>query len=312
MKNLKRATSPFLQLASRTGNLIYPHRNDEALLISGSPRGGTTWIAESIGAALGNSRILWEPLQEGNISKLNLGFSKRPYLDKNTVTIKQEKFFHSLVNARQANSHLLRIREYPFNFIQLLANSRLIIKFVRGNGVVGFLAERFSLPKPLIIIRHPCAVVSSQMNMGSWEDHPHIDENLLSKYPSLPDVVDQEAPLGERLAMTWAADVLAAKANSLQVNIVYYEDVVLRGAEALAPSFQSWGWATPPEKLEKMLERPSSTTYAWSKLEDIESKLGRWQKELDSETVHRILNVCYAMGIEDYGESVWPQRLTPG
>ncbi|RZU99604.1 hypothetical protein [Spiribacter vilamensis] len=307
MTILKRTTAPLLQMASCIGNRIYPYRNENALLISGSPRGGTTWIAESIGNAIGRYRSLWEPLQGGNISKLNLGFSKRPFLDDNSVTSDQKNFFHTLVNAQQANSHLLRLREKPSNIFHLFTNGRLIIKFVRGNGVVALISEKFELPKPLIIIRHPCAVISSQMHMGSWEDHPHIDDNLVLKYPHLSDVVDSKAPLEERLAMTWAADVVAAKANSSRVNIVFYEDVVLKGSEALAPAFESWGWTKPPENLEQILGRPSSTTHAWSTLDDLESKIGRWRKDLDTESVRRVLSVCYAMGVKDYGESVWPQ-----
>src|SRR5699024_9146178 len=115
------------------------------------PRGGTTWIAESVAHALGTNRLLWEPLQAGNPAKHGLGFSARPFIDEDSLADDQAHFFNSLLQARYANPHLLRLREQPSNVWSLFSGSRLVIKFVRGNGVVGCLSRKWQLPEPLVI-----------------------------------------------------------------------------------------------------------------------------------------------------------------
>jgi len=304
----KRATAPFLKALSSAGNSVYPERNTTPLLISGSPRGGTTWLAETIAKVYQSERMLWEPLQDGNIAKDGLGLSKRPFIDEQTATPEIDAFFQSLLQAKQANAHLLRLRKYPKNALSLLRNQRLLIKFVRGNGVVGYLRRRYGIPKPLVILRHPCAVVASQLRMGQWEDHPHIDPGLIKRKPELADIIDYQVPLAERLAMTWGGDVLAAKENAADVHIVFYEDLVLNGAEALRPAFASWGWEGLPASLHELMSQPSSTTHDWADLDSVEGKLGRWKNELDNETVDRILYVAHCMGVQDYSYNGFPDK----
>jgi len=305
--SIKRTTAPLFKNLSTVGNLLYPNRNKLPIIISGSPRGGTTWIAETVAKTFHSNRVLWEPLQDGNIEKAGLNLSKRPSINEINITPDIEKFLSSLLYAKQANSHLLRLRKYPLNVIHFLSNKRFIIKFVRGNGVVGYLRRQFDIPKPLVIIRHPCAVVASQLRMGQWEDHPHIDPDLLKRKPELGEIIDYKASLAERLAMTWCGDVLAAKENALDLNIVYYEDVVVNGAETLREAFESWGCESLPQSLYQVIGRPSSTTHEWANLDSVEGKLGRWKEELDEKTVKNILHITHYLGIDEYTENLLPK-----
>jgi hypothetical protein len=306
---VKRVTAPLLRALSYAGNTVYPVRNAAPIVISGSPRGGTTWLAETIAKAYQSERMLWEPLQDGNIAKDGLGLTKRPFIDEQTAAPEVESFFHSLLHAKQANAHLIRLRKYPKNMLTLVRNQRLFIKFVCGNGVVGYLRRRFGIPTPLVILRHPCAVVASQLRMGQWEDHPHIDPELLKRKPELADIIDHKAPLAERLAMTWVGDVLAAKENAADLHIVYYEDLVLTGAEALRPAFESWGWEELPASLHGIMGQPSSTTHDWADLESVEGKLGRWRNELEQISIERILHIAYYIEENDYNNDVLPKFM---
>jgi 5-enolpyruvylshikimate-3-phosphate synthase len=95
----KKITAPILSTLSKAGNLVNSSRNDSPILISGSPRGGTTWIAESVAEAFGSKRMLWEPLQEGNIHKSGIKFSKRPFVVDENITEEQKQFFEILLKA---------------------------------------------------------------------------------------------------------------------------------------------------------------------------------------------------------------------
>lgn len=286
------------------GNYLHKDRNLNPIVISGSPRSGTSWLAESIAQIFATKRLLWEPLQDGNMEKDGLGFTKRPFLEGNTVTVEMENFFIELMNAVQVNSHLLRLgkryKNIPGTMYGLVSNQRLIIKFVGGNGVVGYLKRRFNIPKPAIIIRHPCAVIASQLKIGKWEDHPYVDIKLIEKYPNIDNIINIKANLANRLAMTWAADVLAAKYNQDDVHIIYYEDLVINPRKVLSSILRSWEMETLPDDLDITIKRKSSTAKEWSKLDSIHDMLERWKHDLDNKTIDSILRIVHEMGVDDY------------
>lgn len=55
----------------------------------------------------------------------------------------------------------------------------VIVKFVRDENILDWIADNFPIRKPIFLIRHPCAVVSSQIRR-----HIHVEidvENLLGE-----------------------------------------------------------------------------------------------------------------------------------
>lgn len=305
--SLAKASRAPLAALARLGNVAFAGRNEKPIIVSGSPRGGTTWVFESIAGCFARPRIFWEPLQASNPANSTGLFGKRPYIDERHVGREQERFFQSLLNGTMANSHTVRLRHRPSNVLKLSGDGRLLLKFVRGNGVVGFLKRRFDLPKPIIIVRHPCAVVASQLRMGTWEDHPHIDPELARLRPELHRLLDSSLPLYKRLAATWAADVLAAYESRDDVHIVLYENLLSEGAEVLRPVFESWGFANLPGKLQSALVEQSSTTHSWA-ASDGNKQLTRWKSDLGQREIADILDICSQVGIHLYDESALPAR----
>jgi len=294
-----------LNPVSKFMNKVYSSRNENPWLISGSPRSGTTWLAELIAEAEKN-RLIWEPLQEGNSDKHSYNFSKRPLynpIKKDEINDFQITFFDKLLSGENLNIHNLRLRAYSLNIFNTLGNRRLIIKFVRGNGVVGYLHEHFNIPKPVVIIRHPCAVIASQLRMGRWDDHPHIDENLIKLYPHIKSVIENASSLEERLAVTWAGDVLAAKLWENNIQIVYYEDLVLNGNVVLEKIFSEWGYNEVPENCLNKLNQPSSTSKIWWTSDSGMEKLKGWNKYLSEDQVTKIFATIKSMGVDDYDEN---------
>ncbi|TVO63031.1 hypothetical protein FPL11_10030 [Spiribacter aquaticus] len=302
MSSLKRSIAIPLTALSCLARTVNPQRNDNIFVVSGSPRAGTTWLAETLARTLNTHRVYWEPLQDGNIALPGaLKTSKRPFIEHdNQLSFAEKKFFEDLLYGKQANSHLLRLKKYPRNAFTVLSSGPLLIKFVRGNGVLSYLHQQFEIPKPVVIIRHPCAVVASQLRMGRWGDHPHVHPKVLERYPGIRSVVSTGKPLHQRLAMTWAGDVLAARAQQNSVHVIYYEHLVQRGAEELFPVFEDWGLACGG--LDEALRLPSTTARDWSDLTTVESKLGRWVDELSVTAIEEILETVSRMGITDYGK----------
>lgn len=299
---LKKSIAIPLTAFSCITRTIKPQRKDNIFVVSGSPRAGTTWLAETLARTLNTRRVYWEPLQDGNIALPDiLKSSKRPFIEQDDeISFAEKKFFDELLQGKQANSHLLRLRKKPINAFTVLQSGPLLIKFVRGNGVLSYLHQQFDIPKPVVIIRHPCAVVASQLRMGRWDDHPHVDPNVFKRYPGIKPVVSKEKPLHQRLAMTWAGDVLAAKAQNNSVHVIHYEHLVQRGADELFPVLEDWGLA--PDGVDEALRLPSTTAHDWSNLTTVESKLGRWADELSVTVIEEILETVSRMGIVNYGK----------
>lgn len=306
MSMLKKLTAPPIGAMARMGDCFRSPRKDNTYLISGSPRGGTTWLAESMARALHTRRLRWEPLQDGNNAlPESLRISKRPFIEPNSVIAEQEvKFFDELMNGKQANAHLLRLRQRPLNLFALFQDSPLLVKFVRGNGVLGYLHQRYKIPKPVVIIRHPCAVVASQLHMGNWDDHPHINHVILERHPRIKAAMSGDKSLHERLAITWACDVLAAREHSGHIHIIYYEHLVQQGAKALAPVLDDWG--LPPTGMDEALQIPSSTIHGWTDLNSVSGKLQRWKGDLSVAMVDDILATVEFMGVNEYGREGFP------
>jgi hypothetical protein len=304
----KKITAPILSGVSKMGNLIYPSRNESPVLISGSPRGGTTWIAEAVAETFSSKRMLWEPLQEGNIHKSHINFSKRPFVSDNNITGEQRIFFNKLLNAEFANAHTVRLRESYFNLFRLLSSDKLIIKFVRGNGVVGWLAKEYKIPKPVIIVRHPCAVISSQLKMGSWEDHPHIDSALYNINEKFIKYNDRNMELHKRLAVTWAADVTAAIYNKRNVHIVFYGDIVLNSGGEFREVFSDWGSEELFEKFKLISLKSSSTSHSWSDHSSVKSKIESWKSRLNQKVINDVLNIVDDLGVTLYGTDGLPRE----
>lgn len=308
IKLSRRILRPPLVVLWALGNAVNSHRNVRPIVISGSPRGGTTWVAESVARAFNSRRVIWEPLNPQNVSIKNLGFDQRPFVDKDSVSGGQYRFLKRLAFGKLINVYMFRlgtaVRKRELG--KLLSNERLVIKFVRGNGVVGFLFRKFSIAKPLVIIRHPCAVVASQLKVG-FPDHPQVSQKVLERYPSIKDVLQDDAPLTERQAMTWAADVLAARMNRDDLHIVYYEDIVMDPKAALYDVFASWGVNPDADSnFESIFGLPSSTSKEWTDLTSTQAKLSRWQSQLNATTISRILAVASDMGVDDYDDNLLP------
>lgn len=309
VKIARSAANVCLTAASVLGQIKSPGRNAGAMLVSGSPRGGTTWVAESLAAGRRDTRLLWEPLQEPAAADLIRTLTARPAVARLSDNAELQRYFYRLFSGWLATTHLCRARVGRFDTLRCMTNGPLMIKFVRGNGIVSAVAREFSARRPLIVIRHPCAVVASQLKMGSWDDHPHLSPNLVERHPQLRAVAQGCANLPERLAVTWAADVLAARSFAAEAHYVYYEDVVSRGVEALDPVLTDWGDGFLERAyVDRALSKSSSTSYEWANHDSTDAILTRWQDQLSSGDVEAVLRTVRDCGVFDYDASPLPVR----
>lgn len=191
----------------------------------------------------------------------------------------------------------------------------ILVKFCRANRFLPWLAHRFPTRPPVLIVRHPCAVVSSQMRHGAWKPRkrelwrdrkPTPYGGLYDKYA---DILMSIETWEEQLAATWCLDQvvpLRHPGNDRSWITVSYEELLQNGEETMQRIFGRLRISSP-SNLSDVLKRPSRTTVRGSAVFSAGSQLSAWRRHLEPSQVRRILDVVDRFGLTDiYDDSLEP------
>ena len=287
----------------------------DVIFLTGAPRSGTTWLYELFSALLNTSFGIWEPLNPNKYRMLrHYEEPLRPYLKPGTQSIKDAIFFSNLLKGKLHQASTMEKFDLRKFFYGQQHNQPLIIKSVRGNRILPWLAEYFHLKYGFLLLRHPCAVISSQLEHGSWEyvkptdslKHPKIVRALLDDLPQVKELLNRRMTPEEKLAVTWGFDYyIPLKYRNNYYNILIYENLVVHNPEAINAMLNSLGISYEPRKLSKLLTKKSSTTKEVEAITQNDS-LSKWKTRLSEEQVHRILTVARHFGLDFYSESAYP------
>lgn len=256
---------------------------NDSLLIFSDPRGGSTWLAEMI-ATIPGSFIYWEPLNPVYLKELKkLNFSWRQHIPKEESWPEAKAFFDQILSASIINEWTamkMSVQEYGNGIFP-------IVKICRGNHLLPWLVKQFNFKyKPLYLVRHPLAVVSSQLKQGGW-DSDFTKFNI----PDMPfnhEYVDHKEFLeglkskSESLLATWCItnrDLLAKQSNEWIT--VYYEELVLDPETQFHKIFSEWNLPMPNE-LSNRFDHWSSTSLDTSQSYDQESQLNKWRNDFSA------------------------------
>ncbi|MEZ4756997.1 MAG: sulfotransferase [Flavobacteriales bacterium] len=284
---------------------------DKALLLFASPRGGSTWLEEML-ATIPRVATIWEPLDIVNNPVVGkLGFWWRQHIPENADWPEAEAMFTDLFSGRTLSPYLARATTPR----ELRMADRLLVKFVRGNLLLPWITKHFDLPKPVLLVRHPCAVVASMKKFGVWDGlhrepppPPHRHDDVLR---SMLERIGPTPTPAEYLARVWCINnawILAHPRNGSDWTTVTYEELVIDPEATLARIFKEWNMEPPPRALE-LARRPSKTTLSGSPVTDPLAQLEHWRKTLNSHEQHQILSVIARCGVELYDEELLPKRM---
>jgi hypothetical protein len=152
---------------------IDPGDTRRTVLLAGSGRSGTTWVANLIDAR-GDYRILFEPFHPQRVHEIQ-SWSRRQYL---RLEDRSERFLapaHRILSGRIRNAWVDQQNE------RHLVRRRLV-KDIRVNLALGWIRRNFPEIPIVVLLRHPCAVASSRLAAG-WQTHLDV---LLDQ----PDLVE--------------------------------------------------------------------------------------------------------------------------
>lgn len=268
-----------------------------AVIVAGSGRSGTTWVAEML-AAMGASRIVFEPFH----SRVPIGklFAFR-YFRAGDDCPPLAAFWDLCLQGKVASKwvhHIQRGRPNP--------GPGTVVKAIRANLMLAWVRELYPAVPVVYLVRDPRAVVASQVRR-QWK--PQVALASILQQPTLlgdhltPELLDRVRSFDNDAtgqAVLWSIEnrVVARQATQAGIRVLAYEDL-LDGPESALPvlaaaaGFDEWQAAVPS------FYKPSKTAYWEGGPQSTMARLNRWKVDLCGKDIRRITETVTAFGLED-------------
>lgn len=279
-----------------------------ALSLFCDPRGGSTWIAETLNT-ITNSTIIDEPLHLKNMKSLQkMDFSWRQYIPEDAKWPEAKLFFNQVLKGKKLNAGTC-YRNTPLEVIQA---QQIILKIIRGKALLPWYVKQFTFKyKPLFVIRNPFAVAASQLNHRAWnyDFQPfQIPSSPFREFYDphesfLKSLKSKEEQQTARWCMT-NNTVLNHSQNNHSWISINYEDLILKPNESFKHIFNIWNLEIP-ETLFSTIHKPSTTTVGKTQIKP-EQLLKGWQKKLSSTQIDQLQKVLDYFEVTYYSKEILP------
>jgi len=294
------------------GSRIYvnPDRDlRKSILVAGTARSGTTWLGDLITSQI-PCRILFEPFNPDLVSEYR-AFHYFQYMRPDSENDQLHAFAHKVFSGEIRNPWIDRQNEW------ILPKYRLI-KEIRANLLLKWLHDHFSEVPILFLLRHPCAVVLSRLELG-WASDSDI-KPFLSQPELVSDYLGDHLALirsakttEEKHAIIWSVSTLVPlkQFKPGELKIVYYENLCTQPEIELPDIFKSIGQHYENPRIDK-INQPSQTAKETSAVVTGKDKVTHWKKKLTPSQIENILRVVDRFGLSHiYGDLPMPLNSTP-
>ena len=315
----------------------------DTIILAGSPRSGTTWLMEILRIIPGYI-TLFEPLNPLYLPKsFEVGFRSRTYLPpeedwpigeehlRNILTSRplyDFSSFEKMVMKRKLNKIIFDYLDQlkAEKLMHNLVGNKLLVKFIRLNRLLPWVTKRYQLRSMILIIRHPCAIVDSQLKTGFCGYHPN-NPPYRDIYPTKKNILDEASQIDgldssilkklkeiktreEIIAASWCLDnyVPLSYQKPYPWSVVLYEKLMKDGEREINRLFNEIGEKNVRRSVYKHLRIPSMVIQKGES--DIVTKadiqLSKWKKSLTEKQIERILSIVYVFDLDFYTEDLEP------
>jgi hypothetical protein len=275
-----------------------------SIMVAGTARSGTTWLANIIASQI-PCRLMFEPFQ----SRMVEAFS-------------QFYYFHYMRPSEQNNelwSYCRKIftgdirHDWVDRKVESIFPKYRLIKEIRANLFLQWIHRMFPEVPLLFIIRHPCAVILSRMQLA-WATDTDI-ETFLSQSKLIDDflankidIIRGAKTVEEKHAIIWSITNLVPlkQFGPNGLNVIFYENLSLQPEVEIPKIFQIIPHDYQDSVFE-VIEKPSTTTVQSSAIITGDNKITRWKKELSPQQIDNILSIVADFELDHiYGDSFIP------
>ena len=278
--------------------------SDTSRFLAGSPRSGTTWIAEMVTAGQ-NMRLVFEPFHPEEVPS-SRAFEHRQYLRPNSCEQPYRQVAERIVSGSTRSSWSDR-----FNHTTL-PRGRLI-KEVRANLMLGWLHARFPRMPICLVIRHPAAVLASQKGID-WDFHAETarllaqDQLMEDHLTPFVDLLRRAESEIEQSLLVWCVEnyVPLQQLRRGDLHVVCYEHLVERPEDEFR-KLMSFYQLPFNDELMSLVGRPSGVTAKGSAVVAGGDLLRSWQDKISPDERRRIVELLHLFGLDRlYGEDPMP------
>ncbi len=214
-----------------------PHR---PILVTGVPRSGTTWLARQLAHAPGTALTGREPMNPHS-GQYALGSTISAWAQLTETTAQQARI---LRRAYRGQTPRVYGRYGARQWAAPLPRTTVVVKDPFAMLSIGSV-HQVTGALPVLLYRHPGAVLASYRRMGWQPDLAEVTAALA--HPSPPDPADQIGAL----AWFWAALNQKALADLAQIPgalVISHEELATGGEAAMRRVYAALGltWKPPP------------------------------------------------------------------
>ncbi|MCB9188181.1 MAG: sulfotransferase [Flavobacteriales bacterium] len=288
------------------------------IIISGEPRGGTTWLMELL--MNDSTNLVWEPLFHKRLNEHSAGlynkFGHMPYIPENAQWKEGKEYFNSLFRGELKYG---LFKNHHYSGKKLKDKDRMLFKFCRANMLLPWLTKEFPTIKPIYLVRHPLSVISSQFRHPAFEGigtKVNLFELRKSENPMFSDIFDRYedkiSKINSRESMFanwWAIQNMLALPNPDNKWLtVSYESLYLNPVNELERISKFTGIPVSEFSLDN-IEKPSKTTLAGSGILEKKDQLSNFRKHLTQNQINEILEIINSYGIDAFNEDLEPDYM---
>jgi hypothetical protein len=275
-----------------------PEELSRTLLLAGSGRSGTTWVTELLNAER-DYRVIFEPFD----ARFNPEWSRtRRFLVPGDDARDAAAATRHVLQGRIANpwvdAHNVAIRP-----------SYRLVKAIRANLCLGWIADLFPEVKVVFLLRHPLAVAHSrgQMGWGNALGQLTSQPRLLAHLGDAASALDTERDPFLRQILLWCVEnAVALEYLPPGAHTLHYEHLCLQPEATASELFRAIG-RPPPANLSHAASRPSALSRDHSAVLLGQRPVDAWVGKIDPHRVRDALAYVEAFGLGHlYGEGALP------
>jgi len=149
----------------------------KSVILAGSGRSGTTWVGNIINHD-DDYRVAFEPVHRENVPEFS-HFASRQYLRAQNADPAYLEPVKRLLEGRIRNKWIDSRNRNEFA-------RKLLIKDIRTNLLLAWIAHRFPAVRIVLLLRHPYAIAASRIKLG-W---PPFRDTFLAQADLMEDFLD--------------------------------------------------------------------------------------------------------------------------
>lgn len=288
------------------------YKEQNALVIFSHPRSGSTWLSDLFLKNRDRDYLtVYEPLGMYVPSIKKMKLFRWQYVPENESWESLYDYFDKILRG-VFNPFIILKRDKKL----LFKSNQIMIKFIKGNALLPWFVKHFKTRTPILLLRHPCAVVASQLNYkGKPEQflHDYFRENFythrFSEYlRPYDDILQRLETMEEKLAATWCLSHITPlhhHKNNIDWITVYYEELLAHPKEEIQRVFQRVDTPLSSTLLNE-ISSPSFTSVNQRKKINVDEQLGKWKTQLTEKQVNSILDVLKKFNITCYNDHLMP------